>query len=136
MAGVAFNQGTGIALEALVNKTAPQTLILKLYKNNHTPAAGDDESDYTEADFTGYSAKTLTGASWGLTPGAPSLISYAAQQFTSSADQTLQTLYGWYLVQATSGKAIAAGLFDVALEIDTNGQTFLVAPSFTLGNGA
>ena len=34
---VACNDGDEIALFALANKTAPQTLILRLYTNNYTP---------------------------------------------------------------------------------------------------
>lgn len=137
MAGLVVNQGRAIFLEAGVNKTAPQNLMLRLFKNNWTPAVGDDETDATEADFTGYAAVELEAADWGsATSASPSVITATAQQFTSSADQTLQTLYGWYLTQETSGKLVVAGRFSVAVEIDTNGQTFLVEPSLTLAVGS
>lgn len=51
---VMVNQGEGIALEALLNKTAPQDLVLKLFKNDYTPVEGSVETDFTVADFTGY----------------------------------------------------------------------------------
>lgn len=132
MAFVMFNQATAIALENLVNKTAPQNLVLRLFKNNWTPAVGDDETDATEADFTGYSAKTLTGASWTSTPGNPSEISYAMQEFISSANQTAQNVYGWYITQATSGKAICADRFTGApVVVEVLNDTIRVTPVLT-----
>ena len=38
MSLVLVNQGEIIMLEALVNKTAPQNLVLRLFQNNVTPA--------------------------------------------------------------------------------------------------
>ena len=45
---------------------------LKLYKTNVTPAESDTAGTYTEADFTGYSAKTLTSSQSGGTWSVPS----------------------------------------------------------------
>lgn len=131
MAAVMVNQGEGLALEMIVNKTAAENLVLKLFKNNWTPAEGDTESAATEADFTGYSAKTLTGASWTVTPGAPSVATYAQQEFASTADQTAQTIYGWYLVQATSGKLMWAERFAASGEVSLNGHKIRVTPRIT-----
>lgn len=93
--------GENIALEALVNKTAPQNLILKLYKNNITPSDTDTAATYTEAVFGGYAAATLTGASWNAASGGS--ITYSAQQtFTCNAAAT-DDIYGYFVVQAASG---------------------------------
>lgn len=124
MAGVLLNQGEEIALAALVNKTAPQTLILRLFQNNWTPVEADTETAAVEASFTGYSAISLTPASWTTTPGAPTTCSYAEQSFASSAAQTLQNIYGYYLTQTTSLKAVWAerftnGPYPVQLDTDT-----------------
>lgn len=135
MAAVMVNQGEGLALEMIVNKTAAENLVLKLFKNDWTPAEGDDETDATEADFTGYSAKTLTGASWTVTPGAPSIATYAQQEFASTANQTAQTIYGWYLIQTTSGKLMWAERFSASGEVSLNGHKIRVTPRIT-GAGA
>ena len=134
MAAKLVNQGEDLMLKAFVNHTAPQNLVLKLFKNDWTPTDADDEGDATEADFTGYSAKTLTGASWSATPGNPSSIAYAAQDFASSADQTPQTVYGAYLVQATSGKLVAAVRFANAVVFQSNGDTYSIIPTITLAD--
>lgn len=86
MALVVCDGGESIALRYLVNKLAtPENLVLCLFKSNTTPAEADVIGTYTEADFTGYSNITLTGASWTVSGTAPTSIGYAQQTFTSSA---------------------------------------------------
>ena len=111
MAGVLLNWGEVVALEALVSKAAAQPLILRLYKNDVTPAETDTEATYTEATFTGYAPITLTGANWVTSGTAPTQVAYAQQTFTSTAQQTAQAVYGYYLTQTTSGKAVASERF-------------------------
>jgi hypothetical protein len=111
MALVLPDQGEGIALEALVGKTAGQNLILKLFKSNTTPGETDTESTYTEANFTGYTNLTLTASSWVTTTGAPSSMAYPQVTFTSTAGSQNQPVYGYYLVQVSSGKLVWAERF-------------------------
>lgn len=94
--------GENIALEAIVNKTAPQNLVLRLYSNNITPSDTDTAGTYTEATFAGYAAITLTGASWNA--AAAGSITYSAQQtFTRSSTGTTENIYGYYCTQLASG---------------------------------
>lgn len=133
MALLLTNQGETIALEALVAKTAGQNLVLRLYKSNTTPGETDTEATYTEADFTGYSAITLTAANWSVSAGAPSTASYAQQTFTSSAGSQSQNVYGYYLTQVTSGKLVWAERFsDGPYTITNNGDTIKVTLSITM----
>lgn len=69
---------------------------LHLYCTDVTPADANTLASYTECTGTGYSAKTLTGGSWTVTPGAPTVAAYAQQTFTWSA--TGDTVYGYYVV--------------------------------------
>lgn len=133
--------GEKIALEALVNKTAPQALRLKLYKNNYTPGEQDTAANYTVADFTGYSDADLTGATWNAaTPGVegsppdPSYIDYPKQTFTSSAGSQNQPIYGYFIVQQTSGLLVWAERFpDGPYTIVNNGDKIEVTPKITAG---
>jgi hypothetical protein len=127
------NTGEVIALEALVNKTAPQNLVLRLYKSNTTPGETDTAGTYTEADFTGYNAANLLGAGWGsATGGAPSSIAYAQQTFTSSAGSQNQNVYGYYLTQVSSGTLVYAERFsDGPYNIANNGDNIKVTPTIT-----
>lgn len=127
------DQGESIALEALVGKTAGQNLVLRLFKSNTTPAETDTEATYTEADFTGYSAITLTAANWSVTGTAPSSAGYAQQTFTSSAGSQSQSVYGYYLTQVTSGKLVWAERFtDGPYTITNNGDTIKVTLAITM----
>jgi hypothetical protein len=127
------NNGEGLALANFLNKTAPQDQSLRLYQNNITPAETDTAATYTVATFTGYANKALTGASWTVTEGAPSSAAAAQQTFTSSADQTLQNIYGYYVVQTTSGIIMWAERFTGApFAIQNNLDAVLLTPVLTM----
>jgi hypothetical protein len=92
--------GENVALENFVNKTAPQNLVLRLFKNNITPSDTDTTATFTEAVFGGYVAINLTGATWGA--AASGTITYGSQQtFTCNAVAT-DDIYGYYVNQVTS----------------------------------
>lgn len=97
------NNGEGRILNNMVNKVAPQDLRLKLYQNNITPAETDTAATYTVASWAGYANFDFVAANWTITEGAPSDASYAEQIFTSSANQSSQSNYGYYIIQVTSG---------------------------------
>ena len=110
MALVLPNHGEGDMLAALVAKAPAENLVLRLFKSDTTPGETDTAETYTEADFTGYSALTLTPASWTITEGAPSNAAYPQVTFTSSASQS-QNIYGYYLTRVTSGRIAWAERF-------------------------
>ena len=107
------NNGEGDALQYFVNRAAPENLILRLWKTpDISPSETDTAATYTEANWTGYAAKTLTGATWGApTEGAPTSIAYALQSFISTAGAQSQTNYGYYMTRATSGRIALAERF-------------------------
>lgn len=132
MALLVPNQGEVIALEATLNKTAPENLDLVLYKSNTTPGETDTESTYTVADFTGYATIQLTAASWTISPGAPTEAAYAQQTFASTASSQNQNVYGYYVKQRTSGKLVWVERFtDGPYQIANNGDQIKVTPKFT-----
>jgi hypothetical protein len=121
--------GEGLMLKNFLNFTAPQDWSLRLYQNNITPAETDVASTYTVSSWTGYANVTLTGANWTVTTGAPSAGDYAQQSFTSSANQTVQQTYGYYLVQTTSGLLGWAERFsDGPYPIANNGDIIRITP--------
>lgn len=130
MALVVVDQAENIMLEIVVNKTAAQNLTLKLYSSNTTPAETDTEATYTEASFTGYAAIALAGADWAA--AAASSIATAAQKVFTASGTPSGSVYGYYLIQATSGKLMwaerdAAAPFAVAAA----GDTVKVTPTIT-----
>ena len=134
MAGVLCNNGEDRMLALLVNKTgySLQNMTLRLFKSNTTPAEADTAATYTEADFTGYAAVSLVTGDWTLTPGAPSSAACAQKTFTSSADQALQTIYGYYLTENGSNTLVAAERFAASVGIISNGDNIKVTPTITL----
>lgn len=123
--------GENIALEALVNKTAAQNLVLRLYSNNITPSDTDTAGTYTEATFAGYSAITLTGGSWNAASGGS--ISYGSQQtFTRSSTGTLENIYGYYVTQAVSGLLVYSERDGAApFAVTNSGDNIKLTPTIT-----
>lgn len=93
--------GENKMVEMVVNKTAPENPVLRLYSNNITPADSDTAGTYTEATFAGYAAITLTGASWSA--GSGGVTNFAQQTFTRSSTGATENIYGYYVTQVTSG---------------------------------
>lgn len=77
-------------------------IVMHLFSNDYTPVDGSTLGSFTECAFTGYAAKTLTGASWTVTAGAPTSATYSTQTFSSSAAQTLSYVYGFYFTRGSS----------------------------------
>ena len=122
--------GENKMVEAVVNKTAPENLVLRLFSSNITPADSDTAGTYTEATFAGYASITLTGASWGAASAGTT--SYAQQTFTLTSTGAAQNIYGYYVTQFTSGVLMwaerdGAGPF----AITNNGDTIKVTPTLT-----
>ena len=107
---------------------------LRLFKNNVTPGDTLTEGDFTEADFTGYSANAMTGGAWVTTPGDPCTGAYAKQSFTSSADQAAQTIYGYYVTRTSDGALEWFEKFDASVTVQYNGDQIDVTPQITLAD--
>ena len=118
-------------LEHIVGKTGVENLLLKLYSNNITPDETDTAGTYTELSGNGYAAKTLTGSSWTITAGAPSLAEYAQQTFSFTG--AAGNVYGYFLVGATSGILKWAERFtDGPYNVTASGDAIKVTPKLTL----
>lgn len=93
--------GSNAILEMIVNKTAPQNLYARLYINNITPSDTDVTGTYTQAGFPGYAQIGLTGASWNA--ASAESIAYSAQQTWTCSGASTDDVYGYFIVQQTSG---------------------------------
>ena len=130
---VLVNGGEVIVVNATTTKTAGENLVLGLFKNNYALLESTVTADLTAADFTGYSATTLTAASWTTTPGSPTNTTYPEVTFTSSAGSQNQPVYGYYLTQVTSGLLVWAETFtDGPYTITNNGDTIKITLNFTM----
>lgn len=104
---------------------------LKLYKTDVTPAESDTASSYTVADFTNYVNKTLTRAGWAgaSTAGGTTSSSYAQQSWTCGASGN--TIYGYYVIGATSTVLLWAEKFATA-RVLASGDTLNLTPKMEL----
>jgi hypothetical protein len=129
---VVVDGGESLALQYLVNKAAPQNLVLCLFKSNTTPAETDVIGTYTEADFPGYSNITLTGASWTVSGTAPTAIGYAQQTFTCTGGGASQSIYGYFYKRLTGGELVIAERFsDAPYPMLNNGDQTKITPNIT-----
>jgi len=122
--------GENLSLEMIVNKTAPQNLVLKLYKNNITPSDTDTASTYTDATFPGYSNITLTGASWNT--ASSGTITYSAQQTFTCSGTSTDDIYGYFVVQASSGTLLYSERdANAPLAVRVSGDAIKITPTIS-----
>jgi hypothetical protein len=123
--------GENLILAMIVNKTAPQDLVLKLYSSNTTPAETDTAVTYTEATFSGYSAIPLTGATWG-SPSAGSITYSSQQTFTHNGGGVSNSIYGYFVVQSVSGTLLYAERDGSApFTLTNNGDNVKITPTLS-----
>jgi hypothetical protein len=126
------NVGENVALSYLTGKTTSvENLKYQLFATNVTPAETDTAGSYTIASGGGYADKTLTGASWTITNGAPTSAAYAQQTWTfTGALTTNGTVYGYIAVMATAGTLVLAETFS-SFTPANNGDQILLTPQIT-----
>lgn len=90
------------------------------------------EADFTEASFTGYAAKTLTGGSWTSASGAPASAAYAEQAFISTVSQSGQDLYGYYVTRVSDGSLCWYQYFMSPVTIAGADEFIIVNPRLTM----
>jgi len=113
-----------------------ENLTLKLFKNNVTPAVTDTASTYTEATFTGYSAVTVTssqsGSTWTVPSNSVGTVTSSYQTNATFSSSSSQSVYGYFVVGASSGKCYCSEAFSGGVLNLTNGSTVTITPQFTM----
>lgn len=124
--------GENMLLGMALGFNAQEDFLLKLFVNNVTPADDDTAVTYTEMSTLGYAAKTLAKASWGIAQNAGVAEgSYAEQTWTLSAGAAV-TIYGYFVVSASSGTLLWSELFGAAKVVQNAGDTIKITPKITL----
>jgi hypothetical protein len=133
MAIVFTNSGELIALKNLLNNLPPETLELRLYSNNKVPAKTDVTGDYTQVTGFGYAAVTLDPNDFVYTPGDPSTAAFPQITFTFTG--AAGSIYGYYVVQATSGQLMFANRFaNAPITVINNGDEIRITLTLSLNN--
>lgn len=126
-------EGETQMLNLWLGKAASESLELRLFTNNITPAEADTAATYTEMSGLGYAKKTLVSGSWTVTANSGVTIAGAAkavyplQTFTLTAGAGA-TIYGYYIVGATSGLLYLSEVFSPIATIPSGGGTVTVTP--------
>ena len=117
----------------LINTNDTEDYIVRLYKNNYSPINTTVVGDFTEADFTNYTAKTITRSDW----ASPSTVANKAESSATAQSWTCgitgNTLYGYYVIGSTSGVCLWAEQF-AASRILVDGDILNLTPKFTLSS--
>lgn len=132
MALVSTNAGELRMLDELLDA---ENLTLKLFKSNTTPTATSVIGDFTECDFTNYTSKTLTAATWNAatTVSGKATATYDSTPLSWTCGTTGNTIYG-YTVQSASGSTLLwAELFSSPRTL-ANGEILNLTPTITLNS--
>lgn len=124
------NEGKQVTLDELFRLTSTRpTWTLKLFSSNTTVGDASTGADFTIATFTGYSNVSIARADW----GAATVVSNVGQITKSSAPSftctggSSQTVYGWILVDASSGTIWFGQNFDTPITM-IPGATIAIDP--------
>jgi len=108
---------------------------LRLYSNNHTPADGDDVTDYTECTFPGYAAIGMsTWSAAALNADGKAETSEVTQTFTGGAIITPQNIYGIFVTDLGGDLVYAELNPGGVVSMAVAGQTYSYLPRFTLAS--
>lgn len=109
--------------------------ILHLYKNDYTPIATTTSTDFTEADFTNYTNKTLARATWNaaVTVSGKAESSYGSSPISFTCGTTGNTIYGYWVQGATSNAVLFAERFGTSRTL-SSGDILNITPKFTLSS--
>lgn len=112
-----------------------ENYILKLFHTNVTPDQNSTSSSFVEATFTNYSAATLTRANWNtaVTVSNKAESSYGSSALSWTCGATGDTIYGYWVIGATSGTCLWAEAFATA-RVLASSDVLNLTPKFTLNS--
>jgi hypothetical protein len=107
---------------------------LDLYQNNYTPVQSSTWSNFTVANFTGYSQVSITRAQWATptTVSNQATTSYSSNPVSWTCGTTGNTIYGYVIRGSLSGKVLWAELLSGGPYTLVNGQDFDLNLNLTL----
>lgn len=104
--------------------------VFDLYQNSYTPVDGSSAANFLVASFPGYAQVPVARSTYG-TPTIVSNVAYALSSVSplwSCTSGGPQTVYGWYMRSASTGKVLAAAVFDVPW-VMAAGATLTLSPN-------
>lgn len=120
-------------LDFALGKATPGNQKLRLYVNDVTPDDSSVAATFTEMSTLSYTEKALTKTSWTNTAGSsgqPATGVYAEQTWTFDAG-TPVTVYGYYVVDTTTGLLLWAERFTNAKTVGNANDVIKITPQIT-----
>jgi len=132
MALIVPTESENTNLGFMLGFATPGNQILKLFTNDIIPADTDVAATYTEMATLGYEAKSLVKGSWTIAQnGGVAEASQAAQTWTFSAG-TAVTVFGYFVVDTTTGVLLWAERFVAGKVVQYAGDQIIITPKITL----
>ena len=122
--------GENIALEYIVNKDAPENLVLVPYKNNYTPVDGSTVANFTAATDFADNDVTLAGANWDAAASG-TITATTTTTFSVTAGTPTETIYGYFMKRAVGGELVYAERFATAYTLANVGDKVKIKPKIT-----
>lgn len=128
MAAIMPTEGEKAFVDMALSDASPNSQVLRLYSNNYTPGPSSTSTDFTETTVGGYSAITLTRATWNAATdvGGATRKTYPEQTWSFTGTDTI---YGWYIEETTTGDVLFAEKFTGGGITVFNGDQFKITPS-------
>ena len=136
MALVVPNLGELLLLNRMLKLTSiSASYILKLYKSNTTPDQNSGSNSFTEADFTNYTASTLTRANWNdsVTNGSSAAEASYNATLTWTCGASGNTIYGYWVEDSATSTVLWAERFSSS-RVLASGDVLNITPKFTLAS--
>ena len=138
MAIVIPNSAEVVLLQRALGNAPSENAVLKLYVNDLTPVAASTAGVFTEMTGHAYAPKTLAAANWVVLQSAGSgggysttaVASYAQQTWSFLADTAPTTIYGYFVVGATTGQLLWAERMPNPYIVENDGDVLKITPRF------
>jgi hypothetical protein len=90
------------------------TVKVHLFQNDYAPAPGSVLADFTEADYTGYAAQTVTPATWPVYfQGIAQVVAVGpALVFTPTGSTIANIVFGYFVTDTTGTRLLWAERFE------------------------
>lgn len=132
MASIIPAVGEDKLLAFAMGVATPGNQILKLFTNNAVLDDANTAATFTEMSTLDYVAKTLTKTSWVIAQNLGiSEATYASQTFAFTTG-TAVLVYGYFIVDATTGVLLGAETFTTPKSIAFTGDQISIIPRVTL----
>lgn len=132
MAGLLMNAGATKTLDR-VTAAWGNSVLIRLFENNHTPAVGDVLSTYTTATFPGYTDKTADNWVASTIVSGKATTTADAKTWTPSSASAGKVVYGYLLIDPDGTTILGAELDPNApIDMALTTESYQVTPKFTL----